>query len=93
MSQFVVFFPLRILGNFRYLTAEVLWEHWLSNTQLRLHILDAESHPLTEVVVLHRRWWLGHVSHVPDHRFVLLLHFLCKGEENEATVGLLLVLI
>ena len=40
----------------------------MSNDEVRHRVLGADSHPLIEVIPLHRLRWLGHVLRMPAHR-------------------------
>lgn len=53
----------------------------MSNGEVHRHVLDADSGPLVEIVVLHRFRWLGHVLHMPAHRLTFRVLFARVWED------------
>ncbi|VDP87431.1 unnamed protein product, partial [Schistosoma mattheei] len=48
--------------------AGVCWDHRVSDGEVRCWILENDGKSFDEVVTFHRLRWLGHVSHMPEHR-------------------------
>ncbi|VDP43927.1 unnamed protein product [Schistosoma mattheei] len=48
--------------------AGLCWDHWVSNSEVRLRVLGNDGKSVNEVVNLHGLRWLGHVLRMPEHR-------------------------
>ncbi|VDP84560.1 unnamed protein product [Echinostoma caproni] len=67
--------------------ARIWWEHRVSNDEVVLRVLGADSRSLTEVIALHRFQWLGHVLRMPAHRLHFRALFAFAGQGRKKRRG------